>query len=355
MSPDEFIELAKNDPAEAKYYIESYKTWLLSEKAPNTVKVAISVVKQFLEFYNVNINIRNKGLKLVPQTLDYIPTREEVFYLISKARNNIKTVLALMAFAGMRPSDIVNLKFANVMEEVEWDQERKMYKPKKVPLKIIVKQRKTGQWYVTFLGPRGAEILCNYLTELAKAFKRPLRANDRLFPKWQSRTTLIFHLNRHIATNTRHWVGIKKFRAYCLRKYFRRAAMKLGEDVAEYLMGHLKGINSLTATYSGLRDLDDRAIEELRKQYSEIVPELEGVGVSTVSTEEFRKLEQRVKFLEDVLGELVKLKPENLEKVINFAKMLRAKELWEEQEKQIMEEYLELSKMTSQWAKARHI
>jgi len=143
---------------------------------------------------------------------------------------------------------------------------------------------------------------------------------------------------------------LRRVRPYILRKYFRRAALKLGEDVAEFLMGHVKGINSLSAVYSGLRDLDNRAIEELRKQYAKIVPELEGTTIEPLVSEELEKLKRRVKFLEDVLGVLTKLHPEDLEKVIRYAKLLQAKREYEEILEETNEEIEEIAMMTSQLA-----
>lgn len=97
------------------------------------------------------------------------------------------------------------------------------------------------------------------------------------------------------------------FRPYGFRKYFRRTTRKLGEDTAEFLMGHVVGIESLSAIYSGLRDLDPKAIEELRQEYTNLLPELETeLSEETVTSEiktlreEKEALEERVQMLENL-------------------------------------------------------
>ena len=345
--PDDFLKLAKENPHEAKFIVEAYLAEMLAdEKAPNYVLLVKRIIQGFLQYYEINIRI-DVNLRGSNKNLDYIPSKEEVFYLISRAKNRTKAAIALMAFAGMRPIDVVNLRFVNVKEDIVYDEDLKIYKAKRVPMKITIRQRKTGQWYVTFLGPRGAEILCNYLTELSRKLGRPLKDFDKLF-SWTSPLALEHEVRWLIEQHGLRYVGPRRFRPYSFRKYFRRAIIKLGEDVAEYLMGHVKGINSLSAVYSGLRDLDNRAIEELRKQYAKIVPELEGSTVEPIVSEELEKLKRRVKFLEDVLGVLTKLHPEDLEKVIRYAKLLQAKREYEEILEETNEEIEELAMMTSQ-------
>jgi len=331
MTAEEFLEFARENKVEARHLIESFLIEELRQgKAPKYLTIVKSIITGFLKYYDIYVKVELRTIKNVRTNLDYIPSTEEVYYLVRKAhKSQIKAATVLIAFAGMRPIDVVKLRFENIMEDIAYDQDRQMYKPKRIPMKIIVRQSKTGQFYVTFLGPRGAEILCHHLTELSRKLGRPLKPGDELF-QWVSVKSLLKEITRLIELSGLRRKGLKRFRPYSLRKYFRRAAMKLGEDVAEFMMGHVKGLTSLSAVYSGLSDFDEQAIEKLRQDYAKIVPELEGTSVSTVVPEELRKLEQRVRFLENVLGVLTKLHPEDLEKVIRYAKLLQAKREYEE-------------------------
>jgi len=166
LGPEELLKLSED---EIEYIVNSFINEMLREKSMNYCLVCLTAINGFLEANKVKVKVKRKNLKNIPERPDYIPTKEEILYILTKTRNELRAIIALMAWAGMRPIDVISLKFANVAEEIEYNEETKMYRPKKVPLKITIRQNKTKQWYVTFLGPRGAEIL-----SLVKGSKRQL-------------------------------------------------------------------------------------------------------------------------------------------------------------------------------------
>jgi len=308
MSPEEFIEFAKNDPEQAEKLLLDYREHLLKTRAKGSVLAYSAAVNSFLEYYKVPLRIRNKNLRATPEKLDYIPSLEEINLLLSYANIDYKAILGLIAFSGLRPSDVVNLRYKNIMEDIVYDSDKGLYVVKRLPAKIELKQDKTDQWYVTFMGPRCASLVTDYLNYLLRKRGSPLAPNDKLF-KQTVGAVIAYWWNLLKRCNLKRDRGIRRLRLYSLRKYFRRAVSRLGEDIAEYLMGHLRGINSLSATYSGLRDLDDTAIEQLRQSFATIVEELEGSSVGT--REVLRQVEDLRKQLEQYQQELYRLRKQN--------------------------------------------
>ena len=191
-------------------------------------------------------------------------------------------------------------------EEIEFKDGK--YRAIKVPLKITLKQKKTGQWYVTFLTRMGTDILVQYLNEMYEKRGRPWRDDDKLLP-YSSRYSLSNSIDRFIEIlGKRRPESFKRFRCYSLRKYFRRQITGILSDAeAEYLMGHISGLRSLQATYAGLRDLDREAIEQLRAAYARAVPKLEGKE-ATVDKVELIKEFARSLGIENIEIKIARLK-----------------------------------------------
>jgi chaperonin cofactor prefoldin len=69
-------------------------------------------------------------------------------------------------------------------------------------------------------------------------------------------------------------------------------------------MGHRKGLESLAATYGGLRDLDSQAIGALKKKYMSILPELETEVTDTTLKAQIEEKEKRIQSFEERMDEL---------------------------------------------------
>jgi len=272
---EELVKLGRENPIVVEQKVLEFRRSLEERGvAGNSINSFVSAIKAFLKHYRVD-SVRINTKRATVKTFDYIPTAEEVRLLIDRAPLRLKPAIVLIAYAGMRPIDVINLRFLNVRDEIEFDGER--YKPKRVPLRILVKQQKTGDWYVTFLGNYGAQILTHYLTEEWKKSGKMWRDDDRLI-YYKNSNSLTIAIDRLIRLCfPKHPEAFKRFRTYSLRKYFRKQISGILSDAeAEYLMGHVEGIRSLQATYAGLRDLDREAIEGLRQAYARAMPKLEG-------------------------------------------------------------------------------
>ena len=307
---DEFIELAKRNRIEAKKIVYDYKEYLASKLAPKTLSTYLSVLNSWLDFHEVGIRVRRRNnSRVTPISLDYIPSLDELEYILSKASHEYRAIFSLIAFSGLRPSDVVSLRYRNIMTDIDYDPEKKLYYAKRVPAVIELRQEKTGQWHVTFMGPKAVRALLDWLNILSREIlRRRLRLDDKLFIDKTTKKIDDYWLYLLKRLGIPRIRGFRHFRVYSLRKYFRRAVSRLGEDTAEYLLGHLKGINSLSAIYSGLRDLDPQAIEQLRQSFATIVEDLEGSAIGTREIiDEVRRLKEELNRLRKQNELLVKL------------------------------------------------
>jgi len=308
LNADKLLEMAKNEPTKLRSIIYGYLRGL--RKSDKTKLLVLSAVKSFIKYYLPDYDIKKpRFIRSVPKKFDYIPSQNEVSLLIERAPINLKPCIALMAYCGMRPSDIVELRFRNVMDEIKWNSEKQCYEPLKKPMKIVVREKKTGMWYVTFLGAKGSRILAAYLTHRRKQLNRELEPEDKLFIYNNAATLSVMIIKMIKEVASRNPTAFHRFRPYSLRKYFRNAVRGLDEGLAEYLMGHVSGLRSLESVYLGLSGLDPRAVENLREDFKKVLPNLEGeVPAEYVTTE----VEALLKQVEHMRNFLLKLLPEAL-------------------------------------------
>lgn len=256
---------------EAEDRLEDWKYHLVDRGlAGKTIQNAFGAVRRWFKDHRIRVDISCKDVDTGRVYLDYIPDREDVRRLLDDAKLHHMVGIALIAFSGLRPVDAVNLKYDNIKASYEAGDE---------VLTIVIKQKKTRDWYFTFLGPQGTRYVRQLLTRRKRWEKI---ADDTPVIAWDKEGISALGLRRAIEriiirTVGKHPTGesFRTFRPYGLRKYFRRTITKLGEAEAEFLMGHRSGLESLVATYSGLRDMDPQAIAALKKKYVALLPELE--------------------------------------------------------------------------------
>lgn len=207
---------------------------------------------------------------------DHIPSKTELAQMLSINYGWEPLVyrlgMSLMSFSGMRPVDVLNLR---------WDDIVASYTREDEILTIKCKQQKTGERYITFLSPQGVAYL-DTLLDKRRAEGERFESDSYVVSRDGSKTprTSWDDAMRAIIKGTigKHPTGesFKRMRAYSLRKYFNRQAnTKLNYHEVEYMMGHSAGIRGLAGTYSGLRDLDPIAITQLKEKYKQAIPQLE--------------------------------------------------------------------------------
>ena len=85
-------------------------------------------------------------------------------------------------------------------------------------------------------------------------------------------------------------------------------------------MGNIEGMDSLSAVYSGLRDLDQEAIKEIREDYANILPELETELSEKTVTSELEVLRKRVQRREEYNHKFMNLSPVEIEGLLEDRK-----------------------------------
>ena len=222
MSPESFVDLAKREPQKAENIILAYRRRLeMENKAPKTIGLILYVIKSFLKFNGIkNVEISAKGLDGV-RRFDYIPTEQEVQLILNCCSLQLRAAASLVAFSGIRPSDVIALKWLNIKDEMIYDSGSRSVEAQKSPLKIVLQQRKTGQFYVTFLCPQGIRSLQSWINyRLSREPSLKLQDNTRifLFSSTGSFSKSFDHVLRKI--NLKRPQAFKTCRLYSLRKYF---------------------------------------------------------------------------------------------------------------------------------------
>ena len=312
------------DAVKAEDMMLAFKDHLLNEGlSGNSVKQAWSAVKRWFDDNRIKVAVKCKDLDTSKTYLDYIPTKDDIRQVLYECPLKYKIAVSLIAFSGMRPIDVQNLQYENI---------KASYERNDPILTLVLKQRKTNEWYFTFLGPQGTKYIRDLLTQRAKdgetiTDKTYIVSDDGsqiLEPtfKWFLKEAIKRSTSRNPTGES-----FRHFRSYGFRKYFRRVARKLGEDTAEFLMGHIKGIKSLSAVYVGLKDLDPRVMEEIKKDYAKLLPELETELSEESVSSELDILRRRVQEMERFNRTFMGWDPSTIEKFQRFVEHEQRQEM----------------------------
>jgi integrase len=286
VTPEESLTWSVND---AEDRLEEWKFSLIADGlAGKTVQSMFGAVKRWFKDHRIRVEVSARDLDTGRTYLDYIPTRKDVQALLDGAKLHHKVCIALMAFSGLRPVDVAALKYENVKASLEAGDE---------VLTLVLKQKKTRDWYFTFLSPQGTRYIKALLWQRERWENF---SDDTKVVAWEHEPLSAGGVRRAIERVIARTVGnhpsgesFRKFRPYGLRKYFRRTITQLGPEVAEFLMGHRSGVESLVATYSGLRDMDPAAIANLKKEYVKVMHELETEITDTTLRAQLEEKEKR--------------------------------------------------------------
>lgn len=288
--------------------------------AGKTVRLDFTAVKQWFLFNRIRVAVLCKNVPATRTVLDYIPLRENIQRLLDSARLSHKVAIGLMAFSGLRPIDVVQLEFQNIKASY-WKNDE--------VLTVVKQHQKTREWYVGFVGTQGTRYIRGYLKSREERGEKMtdrspvvLRWNKGPLKSTSLRSTVQRLINGSVG---RYPTGesFRRFRPYCLRKYFRRAVNKIGFAEAEYLMGHREGLEGLAASYGGLRDLDQQAIDSLKKKYISILPELETEITDVTLRAQLQDKETEKKELVDDLSSI----REELDEIKDFIRKRREMDL----------------------------
>jgi integrase len=298
---------------EIEQRLDDFKYHLLSGGMSGRSVISVFTgIRRWFKDHKKRVEVDLRDMDTGRTYLDYIPSRQDVQHLLDDAKLHHMVAVALMAFSGLRPVDVVSLRYENIKASYELGDE---------VITIVLKQKKTRDWYFTFLGPQGTRYLREHLGRREELSDESYVLQE----KGITASGLCKAISRLILRSKgRHPTGegFRVFRPYGLRKYFRRTISKLGESVAEFLMGHREGLESMVATYSGLRDMDPHAIQELKKQYIELLPEIETEITDVTLKAQLEKKEKEKVELVDRLSGFA----EELDEIKESIKLMRDRE-----------------------------
>ncbi|GAH68265.1 unnamed protein product, partial [marine sediment metagenome] len=119
-----------------------WKNDMLSTWAGKTIRLYFTAVKAWFVFNRIRVMAQCKNVPVSREILDYIPSREDVQRLLDGSKLHHKVAIALLAFSGLRPVDVIELEYQNIKRSLREDHE---------VLSILKRHRKTRQWYVGFI------------------------------------------------------------------------------------------------------------------------------------------------------------------------------------------------------------
>jgi integrase len=276
-TPDQILN--EYDSLDEKQFKRFYSTQLISflvklQKegySPATQQIAVNAIKSFFKYNNLPLNYIATGRKFVTYHNRDI-RKEEIEEIIKIAEPREKAFYGLMVQSGLRPNEICNLKIENL--------EKLLDENTPIPCLIKINQEQTkGQYseYFTFT----AKESIYYLKEYLKRRKQPLKPEEHLFTKEDSKTAidtdLISHMFRRTVTKLKdqkildfkNKAGDKsnrnELRLYNLRKYFRNHTGEAGSTFVNFWMGHSLGVDD----HYFSKEITEENIEKHRKIYAE--------------------------------------------------------------------------------------
>jgi integrase len=246
----------------------AYKQHIINQ-APKTISSKIAAVIRFLESNQIKFN-KNFTRNLYGTggdeaiTREHVPDKNEIARLIEYMPINARTLTLVLASSGMRVGEALKIK----LDDISLDSN---------PTEIYLRPEytKTKKKRTVFVSSEAKELLVEWLSyrkrylENKTGQKGMLTKDLRLFPFSGTNYRSIWNLALKKAGL--HEVDPKtrrvSLRPHNLRKFFRTYGRWGNPDVAEALMGHTSGLNSV---YTRL----DQAEDILREEYLRVEPNL---------------------------------------------------------------------------------
>lgn len=292
LSPSDLVEMGKDDVEAVEDLLLDFVSGLHRDgRASGYIEHYLTSVRSWLRFNRVTLvrKIKIGNRNHTPTIEDErVPTGDELLQILSYADDRGRCSIAFMAFAGLRPQSLGDMKGTDGLEvrdlpEMSVEGGRVAFS--KVPTMIVVRPglSKAGHRYFTFMPSEGCDYLRAYL-------ERRLALGEELEPKSAIINVKLGHENTgfrsnvnddsdHVTTKTvtseiRKAMRPRfKWRPYVLRAYFDTQLLiaensgKISHAYRQFFMGHVGDVEAQYTTNKGR--LPDDLIEDMRRRFTD--------------------------------------------------------------------------------------
>jgi len=255
-------------------------------KAPAYIDNYLKAVRSWLNFHEITLVRRIKiGNRNATPTIEdeRVPTRDELRTIFYYARPRARCSIALMAFSGLRPETLGNIRGTDglmIRDLPELRIEDRHVRFTKMPTMIVVRPSlsKAKHKYFTFLTSEGCEYLKAYL-EKRLASGEELTAESAVIavtPGFENKgyrnNPKGFITTKNVTREIREAMRPRfKWRPYVLRAYFDTQLLlaenhgKISHAYRQFFMGHKGDIEARYTTNKGR--LPSSLIEDMRRSF----------------------------------------------------------------------------------------
>ncbi|MHA1632269.1 MAG: site-specific integrase [Candidatus Freyarchaeota archaeon] len=289
MNPQDLVNLARRDRRGVENLLLDFVSTLHREgKSPNYINNYLKAVRSWLNFNEVTLirKIKIGNRNATPTIADErVPTPDELRTILYYASARAKCSIAFMAFSGLRPETLGNMRGSDGLAvkdlpEMRIEGEKVVFT--KVPTMVVVRPNlsKAKHRYFTFLTSEGCEYLKAYLEKRLAAGEKltgesAIIAVTPGFEKTAYRKSLKgFITTKNVTREIREAMRPRfKWRPYVLRAYFDTQLLlaenhgKISHAYRQFFMGHKGDIEARYTTNKGR--LPEDLIEDMRRSFME--------------------------------------------------------------------------------------
>jgi len=254
--------------------------------SPGYIENYLKAVRSWLEFNEVKLVRKIKiGNRNATPTIEdeRVPTRDELRTIFYYAKPRARCSMALMAFAGLRPETLGNMRGTDglmIKDLPELRIEGRHVRFTKIPTMIIVRPSlsKAKHKYFTFLTSEGCEYLKAYLEKRLASGEEltPESAVIAVTPGYEKtvyrNNPKGFITTKNVTREIRETMRPRfKWRPYVLRAYFDTQLLlaenhgKISHAYRQFFMGHKGDIEARYTTNKGR--LPPSLIEDMRRSF----------------------------------------------------------------------------------------
>ena len=287
----------------------------------------LGTVKLFLEENDIIIpkkTLRKTKIKNKPQTIDEIPSVEELKQILSHGNCKDRSLFLFCSTSGCRISEILQLKFVDIPSIRKHERNEKIIFPVKVYIRSEISKNEEPR--ITFISSECWEALIewlkereNYLNTAAKRINHRYKKDtkdDRIFPfsysiaykGWHRLLRKANFLDKENKVGVDPGTGIARMHLHVLRAFFknRLISANIQERYIETILGHIGYVGGAYDKY------DDKTLADAYSQGEHALlvftstPDLSGVHEQLKEVTQDNKELQRQ--LNDIRMEMLEIK-----------------------------------------------